>query len=220
MAEKAKRALLLPSGRKTAIEKAQSLKHDPLGEFQASVYRHQGDDKPTRLKFPSPAFKGVLETAALEVPGAKKAQIGRLTWISGTHVNIYGTPQLRMDVVRSADIAKPRNIRTRAIVEHWCCEIELNYVKPTLTLQTVINLLAAGGIVVGIGDFRQEKGAGNYGQFRVAPEHDEEFARIKAHGGREAQDEALRVAEPYDDETAELLAWWHEEAQRRGRTAA
>ena len=101
-----------------------------------------------------------------------------------------------------------------------CCEIELNYVKPTLTLQTVINLLAAGGIVVGIGDFRQEKGAGNYGQFRVAPEDDQDFARIKAHGGREAQDEALRVAEPYDDETAELLAWWHEEAQRRGWTAA
>ena len=73
MVEKAKRALPLPSGRKTAIEKAQSLKHDPLGEFQASVYRHQGDDKPTRLKFPSPAFKGVAGNCGARGAGRQES---------------------------------------------------------------------------------------------------------------------------------------------------
>ncbi len=216
MAEKAKRDLLLPSGRKTAADKAQNLKHDPLAEFRASVYRNSGDT-PTRLKFPAPGFKGVLETAALEVPGAKKAQIGRLTWITGTHVHIYGVPQLLMSVVRSADMNKTPDIRTRAILPEWCCEVTFNYVMPTLTLQVVANLLAAGGLMCGIGDFRQEKGAGNYGQFRLAPESDEDFARIMATGGREAQDAALAAAEPYDEETAELLAWYTVEIERRGR---
>ena len=57
-----------------------------------------------------------------------------------------------------------------------------------------------GGLICGIGDFRQEKGAGNFGQFRVANEGDPQFARIKAEGGREAQDDALEAAEPYDEE--------------------
>lgn len=217
MAEKAKRDLLLPFGRKTAADKAQQLKHDPLAEFRASVYRNSGDSHPTRLKFPAPGFKGVLETAALEVPGAKKAQIGRLTWVTGTHVHIYGVPQLLMSVVRSADMNKTPDIRTRAILQEWCCEVTLNYVRPTLTMQAVANLLAAGGLLCGIGDFRQEKGAGNYGQFRLAQEGDEDFARIMAFGSRDAQDAALAAADPYDEETAELLIWYTAEIERRGR---
>ena len=88
MAEKAKRELLLPKGRKTAADKAQSLKHNPLEEFRASVYRWDNDERSTRLKFPAPAFKGAISTAALEVPGMKKAQIGRLVWVEGTHVDV------------------------------------------------------------------------------------------------------------------------------------
>lgn len=220
MAEKAKRELLLPRGRKTAADKAQQLKHDPVAEFQASVYRNKGDTAATRLKFPAPAFKGVLETAALEIPGARKAQIGRLTWITGTHVDIYGIPQLKMDAVRSADMNKTPDIRTRAILKEWCCQIMFNYVRPTLTLQVVANLLAGGGLICGIGDFRQEKGAGNFGQFKMVDEGDAEFERIKASGGRAVQDAALEAADPYDDETGELLAWWFEEVKRLGRQAA
>ena len=80
MAEKAKRELLLPKGKKTAADRAQSIKHDPIAEFRASVYQRKGDG-PTRLIFPAPAFKGAMASAALETPGAKKAQIGRLAWV-------------------------------------------------------------------------------------------------------------------------------------------
>lgn len=220
MAEKAKRELLLPKGRKTAADRMQQLKHDPIAEFRASVYRHADDAHPTRLKFPAPAFKKVMANAALEVPGAKKAQIGRLTWINGSHIDIFGAPQLLMSVVRSADMAKTPDIRTRAILPEWCCEISFNYVRPTLTVQVVANLLAAGGLIMGIGDFRQERGAGNFGQYRLANEDDAGFKRIKAAGGREAQDAGLEAATPYDEESDELLRWWHAEVHRLGRQAA
>jgi len=42
MSAKAKHDLLLPKGRKTAAEKAQTLKHDPEEEYRNSVYRSGG----------------------------------------------------------------------------------------------------------------------------------------------------------------------------------
>ena len=185
MQEKAKRELLLPAGRKTAAFKAQNIKHDPIAEFRGSVYRWAGDDHPTRLKFPAPAFKGALASAALEVPGAKKAQIGRLVWVEGFSVDIYGTPELLMSVVRSADIAKTPDIRTRAILPEWCCRLVINYIRPTLTQQALAVLLQWSGLVIAVGDFRQEKGKGSYGQFRLVNEDDPEFRRIVETGSRE-----------------------------------
>lgn len=49
MSEKAKRQLLYPSGRKNAVEKATTLKHDPFEEFQAAPYRIASSDAPTLL---------------------------------------------------------------------------------------------------------------------------------------------------------------------------
>lgn len=219
MAEKAKRELLLPHGRKTAADKAQNLKHNPVEEFRASVYRRADDDGPTRLVFPAPAFKGCMSTAALEVPGMKKAQIGRLVWVDGYSVDIYGIPQLFMSVVRSADMNRTPDIRTRAILRNWCCAVTLKFVQPTLTAQAVATLLQAGGLVVAVGDFRQEKGKGNYGQFQIVNPDDAEFQRIVEHGGREAQDKALEAALPYDHESEELLDWYRSEIQRLGRAA-
>src|SRR5579863_7996326 len=68
MAEKAKRELLLPKGRKTAADRAATLKHDPISEYRNSVYRYADDAHPTRLCFPAPAFKGAMMTAALDLP--------------------------------------------------------------------------------------------------------------------------------------------------------
>jgi hypothetical protein len=75
MSEKAQRELLLPKGRKNAAEKASTLKHDPMAEFRASPYTAQ-DDGATRLQLLASMFKGAMRTAALDLPGVKKAEIG------------------------------------------------------------------------------------------------------------------------------------------------
>lgn len=219
MAEKAKRELLLPKGRKTAADKAQNLKHNPVEEFRNSVYRrHAAVEGPTTLIFPAPAFKGCMATAALEVPGMKKAQIGRLVWVEGTHVDIYGVPELFMSVVRSADMNRTPDIRTRAILREWACEVTLRFARPTLTAQGVATLLAAAGMICGVGDFRQERGKGNYGQFELVGSDDAEYQRIVRDGGREEQDAALDAATPYDADAEEMLAWFNDEIASRGRS--
>jgi hypothetical protein len=70
--EKARRELLLPSGRKNATERATTQKHMPYEEFLASTY--QTDDGPTALSMPATAFKDALRTAALDLTGARRRE--------------------------------------------------------------------------------------------------------------------------------------------------
>lgn len=217
MSEKAKRTLLLGGRKKTEADKIANLKHNPVEEYRDSVYRWAEDDKPTRLKVPAPAFKGAMGTAALVLPGTRKTEIGRLVWVTGRYVDFYGIPRLSMDIVRSSDIARTPDVRTRAIVPQWACVVEVRFVVPNLNVKSISNLMAAGGVVAGVGDFRQEKGKGNYGQYRIANLDDEEFQEIVRTGGREAQDEALLNYEPFDADTEELLSWFEGEIVRLGR---
>ena len=215
MSEKAKRELLMPKGKKTAVEKATSLKHNPIEEYRASAYRINAGDSPTLLAALSTSFKGAMATAALDLPGTKKAQIGRLTYVNGDYVPIYGVPQLFMSIVRSADMNRTPDVRTRAIVAKWACYLSITYIRPLMREQAVSNLLAAAGMSIGVGDWRPEKGKGNYGQFELVSSDDPRFLEIVANGGREAQIEALENPTCYDDETASLLGWFDEELARR-----
>lgn len=216
MSRKVKEGLLAPR-KKTTAEKAATVKHDPLVEFRTSVY--STDEGPTLLCFPAVAFKRALASAALDLGGAKRAQIERLVWAIGDRVPVYGVPQLRMDVVRSADMNRTPDIRTRAILPTWCAELTLAYVEPALNATVVANLLAAAGLIRGIGDFRQEKGAGNYGQFTLTDAKSPDFASIVKAGARAQQTSAIEKPECYDDESYELLSWWQGEIKRRGHSA-
>jgi hypothetical protein len=215
MAAKAQRTLLLPSGRRTtAADRAGSLKHDPLKEYRDSVKRVSGNAVPTRIVLPSTAFKGACCTAALDLPGTKKTEIGRLVWVEGATIDVYGVPQILLSVVRTADMAHTPDIRSRAILPEWCCSVTMSFVRPKLSGQGLANLLGAAGILCGVGDFRQEKGRGSYGRFGISGEPTEKWKRIAEAGGREAQDAALEHPVCHDDETEELLGWFVEEIER------
>lgn len=221
MSEKARRELLMPKGRKTAADKASSLKHNPLEEFRASPYILRDESAPTLLSVTAGTFKGAMGTAALDLPGARKAQIGRLVYIETepNHQNlipIYGEPQLLMSVTRSADMNRTPDIRSRVIIPDWCALVTVSYVAPTLRQQAIVNLMAAAGITAGIGDWRPEKGKGSYGQFEIVSTDDKDAKEIIKTWGRKAQTAAMAQPAPYDLETEELLSWFEEEAPKRG----
>ena len=215
MAGKAMRELLMPKGRKNAAEKAQSLKHDPISEFRNSMSMQTGDDCNTRLVFPAPAIKGAIATAGLETKGTTKAQIGRLVWVEGYSCELYGVPKVFMAIVRSADMNRTPDVRTRAILMEWCLQVTISFVTPQMSEQAIMQLLSNGGIIVGIGDFRQEKGKGNFGQFSVSTEA--KCKDIIKNGGLIHQDEALENPECVDADTEELLAWFQSEVEVRGK---
>lgn len=216
LAEKARHELLMPKGRKTTADRAASLKHDPLLEFQASPYTLADEGSPTLLAHMSSAFKGAMMSAALDLPGAKKTQIGRLVLVEGTYVPIFGVPELFMTIVRSADMSRTPDVRTRAILPRWAATLTITFAVPLLNTRSVVNLLAAAGKICGVGDWRPEKGKGSYGQFMLVDQENTEFAEIVAAGGRDAQRAAMQAPMTYDRETEELLAWFDAESATRG----
>jgi len=217
--EKAKHELLLPSLQKNKAEKAQTLKHNPVEEFQASPYISRNDPKaPTWLHMPSGAFKKCISQAAIDIPGSSKAQIGRLVSLSSSAIHIWGLPEMRADMVRQAGMTKTPDVRFRACIREWATEVTYTYLPAIISPRSIGNLLAAAGRICGIGDYRVEKGAGDYGQFRLAVtegDGDEEWDRIIAEGGREVQRAAMETPVYYDDETRELVEWFDVEIGRR-----
>lgn len=217
MSEKARRTLLYPAPRKNTAERAASLKHDPVEEFRASPYTLLDDENAsTLLAMMASAFKGAMMTAALDLPGVSKAQIGRLVWVEGHYIPMWGTAKLHMSVTRSADIGKTPDIRTRAITPEWGTVLTISYVQPLITQQTIVNLLSTGGRSSGVGDWRPEKGKGTFGQFRLVHVDDPTLAKVMKND-RAIQISALESAACYDAESAELLSWFETERKERGR---
>ena len=206
MSVKAKRSLLLGGGKKTASEKKE-LKHDPEQEFRDSIYRQSTGD--TLLCFPAPGVKGAMATAALETAGVTKTAVNRLIFLPQQRINIWGKPFLKMDVVRSADMNRTPDIRTRAFLPRWCAEVDIAFVHPTLSVHSIVSLLSNAGVICGIGDFRQEKGKGSYGTFSVGGDHLDDAMQAKwdsiTKEGRDVQRAAMDSPEYADDETEELM---------------
>ena len=212
--DKAKRELFMPY-KKTKVEKETSLKHQPLHEFRQSVYPLPKPAK-TYLGLPSTAVKSAMMTAALDMPGLTKTSIGRLVYVLGDYIEIYGKPEVFITMVRSAGMNSTPDVRTRAIVREWAAKIRVAFIKPQHKEKGIINLMAAAGITAGVGDFRPEKGKGTYGQFELTTAGDKDFKRVVNTGARDAQVEAMSDASPYDEDTRDLLDWFQTEAKHRG----
>lgn len=215
MSFKAKQEFTLPRRKKTKAERIVTLKHHPVQEFRDSVYEMPTDDAPTRLAYNAMWFKKALTGAAIDVPGATKAELGRMSFVKGELMPIYGAPKLHSAIVRSSDMKRTPDMRFRAILPEWACIVSVEFVTPQLNERDVTNLMAWAGQIRGVGGWRTEKGSGNYGQFiLVKPDHPD-FVRIVETQGREVQTQCMAEALPYDLESRRLLAYFHEEASSR-----
>jgi len=216
MSLKVKQTLLLGGGKKTAAQR-QELKHDPEREFRDSIYQQAKGE--TLLCFPAPGVKGAMATAALATAGITKTSVQRLIFLPQQMINIWGRPYLKMDVVRSADMNKTPDVRTRAFLPRWCAEVDIAYAMPTLSAYSIASLLQNAGVICGIGDFRQEKGKGGYGTFAVAGSKD--MGDWQAHwdeitqDAREVQQDAMDHPASADHETEQLMAILIGEKARR-----
>lgn len=214
MAAKARQQLLVGGQKKGKADRAQ-IKHDPLKEFRDSAEILPSG--PTALGLRVTAVKSAMCTAALETPGLTKTSAQRLLFMPGDFVPLYGTPQLRMDVVRSADINRTPDVRTRCFLPKWGAEVDINFIIPQLSVQGVVSLLCNAGILIGVGDYRQEKGKGGFGSFRVLGEGEEdaEWDELVSHHGRDVQAAGLDDPVYADRDTEDLMEFYAGEVKRR-----
>src|SRR5262245_13753322 len=215
MPKKAREHLLLPPRQRNKAELQATLKHNPPAEFNDAIYRCRESTAPTLIHLPNGCFKKAIAQAAIDIPGATKAQIGRLVSVQDVTVHLYGKPWLYMDVVRLAGPSHAPDIRTRAMFPEWACKVTLGFIKRLIIERDLMNLFAAAGLITGIGDGRTEKGSRDNGQWELVSATNPAWNRIVREQGRKVQEEAMRAAEAVDADSEELLAWYGQEIVRR-----
>jgi len=161
--EKAKRQMLdNMQGRKSPKENK-----DPDAEYEAAFYRL----KDGRYGFPAIAFKAATVGGARFYSQVTMTALKQFMFFRGElgedgqmMVAIEGEPHMREDVVRVNRGGS--DLRYRPEFTEWTTTIDVTYVTSALTRNSVVSLVNAGGMGVGVGEWRPEKG-GDFGTYAV-----------------------------------------------------
>lgn len=164
--EKAKRAMLdAMQGRKTPKEPK-----NPDAEYEAAFYRLKDPDG---YGFPAIAFKAATVGGARFYSGVTMTALKQFMFFRGeigtdgqALVRLDGEPHMREDVVKVG--RNGTDLRYRPEFTEWATTVEVVYVTSALTRGSVLSLIDAGGMGVGVGEWRPEKD-GDFGTYRVDP---------------------------------------------------
>jgi hypothetical protein len=161
--EKAKRQMLdNMQGRKTPKEAK-----NPEAEYEAAFYRL----KDGGYGFPVIAFKAATIGGARFYQGVTMTALRQFMFFRGEigddgrgMTRIVGTPHMREDTVTVG--RGGHDLRYRPEFPEWTASIDVTYVTSMLTRSSVLSLIDAGGMGVGVGEWRPEKG-GDFGTYRI-----------------------------------------------------
>lgn len=173
---KAKRQMLdAQQGRKSPKEA-----RDPQAEYEAAFYRTKDG-----YGFPVTAFKAATVGAArFYGKDVAQTQLRQFIFMRGeisdsdpqALVEIIGEPRMREDVVRLGGPSRSADLRYRPEFPEWSTVLEVTYVKSSLSRGSLLSLIDAGGLGVGVGEWRPEK-KGEFGTFMVDESREIEVIR-------------------------------------------
>jgi hypothetical protein len=165
--EKAKRQMLdAQQGRKKVKEV-----RDPVSDYETSLYRIATEDGDT-YGFPVLAFKAAtIGGARFYDKSVTMTMLRQCMFFKGVVtkadpaqlVPIVGEPRMREDVVR---IGQGTDLRYRGEFTEWSAELVITFVTSALSQGSVLSLIDAGGMGVGVGEWRPQR-SGEYGTYMV-----------------------------------------------------
>lgn len=171
--EKAQRQMLdAQQGRKTVKEH-----RDPQADYESSLYRTENG-----YGFPILAFKAATVGAARFFGKAvRMTEIRQFVFFQGVPSQdktqllapITGEPRMREDMVR---VGMGTDLRYRGEFLDWTAVLDVTYVTSALNRTAVVSLIEAGGLGVGVGEWRPEKNGQN-GTYAVDTTKDIEVVR-------------------------------------------
>lgn len=161
--EKAKRTMLdAMQGRKSPKEAK-----NPQAEYEAAFYNFEDGGS----GFPSIGFKLATVGGARFYSGITMTALKQFLFFRGEVgidgqqlFRIEGEPRMREDVVRVNRGGS--DLRYRPEYADWRTVLTVVYVKSALTRNSVLSLIDAGGMGVGVGEWRPEKG-GEFGCYAI-----------------------------------------------------
>lgn len=174
--EKAKRQMLdAAQGKQTPKQPK-----DPKAEYEAAFYRlAKKRGKGDRFGFPAGGFKAsIVGAARFYGKAVSMTALKQFVFVRGEMgddgrqlVEIVGEPRMREDVVRVG--RGGTDLRYRPEFWPWTATLTVTYYCSVLTRTSVLSLIDAGGMAVGIGDWRPERD-GEFGCYRIDPDREVE----------------------------------------------
>lgn len=164
--EKAKRQMLdAMQGRKTPKEPK-----NPEAEYEAAFYKFADGG----YGMPAISFKqATVGGARFYGKQITMTALRQFVFMHGEPgvdglglVRIDGEPNMREDVVR---VQRGTDLRYRPEFRQWKTILKVTYVTSMLTRDSVLSLIDAGGMGVGVGEWRPEK-SGDFGTYRIDPD--------------------------------------------------
>lgn len=153
---------------------------DPVAEYEAAFYRIADDDGRERYGFPVTGFKAAtIGGARFYGKSISMTALRQFLFYKGILtkadpqplVEIFGDPEMREDVVRLSGPARTPDLRYRPMFRDWTATLTVTYVKSSIDKSSVLSLIEAGGMGVGVGEWRPEK-SGEFGTYRIDPDRE------------------------------------------------
>jgi hypothetical protein len=165
--EKSKRTMLENMQGKKKVKEARN----PQTDYDEAFYR-LNDGTPG---FPVLAFKLATVGAARFYQTLKMTELRQFLFFRGEMssqcgqqlARIDGEPKMREDVVRLSMAST--DLRYRPEFPEWRTELIVTYVSSCLSRDSVLSLVDAGGLGVGVGEWRPEK-KGDFGTYQIDPD--------------------------------------------------
>lgn len=169
--EKSRRQMLEAQQGKKKVKEIR----DPRAEYEAAFYRIAHDDGTEGYGFPVTAFKAATTGAArFYDKSVTMTALRQFMFMRGVMtkadaqmlVEIHGEPEMREDVVRLGGPSRSADLRYRPMFPEWTCELTVTYVKSSIDRGSILSLIDAGGMGIGVGEWRPEK-RGEFGTYAV-----------------------------------------------------
>lgn len=147
---------------------------DPEGEYLAAIHR-LADGRPG---FPATGFKACTVSAGRHF-GKIMTQLRQAMFFHGEQSDdglellfaIEGEHEMREDIVTIG--RGSTDLRYRPMFRQWSSTLKVTIMDSVLDTESLLALVDAGGLTVGAGEWRAEKG-GNFGSFKVDTSRDVE----------------------------------------------
>ena len=175
--EKARKQMLDGMQGKKAVKQPK----DPQAEYEAAFYRIADEDSDRdRYGFPVVGFKAAtIGGARFYGKSISMTALKQFLFYKGIMtkadpqmlVEIHGDPEMREDVVRLSGPSRSPDLRYRPMFRDWSTTLTVTYVKSSIDKSSVLSLIEAGGMGVGVGEWRPEK-SGEFGTYRIDPERE------------------------------------------------
>jgi hypothetical protein len=179
--EKSKRQMLAAQQGKRAMKEVR----DPETEYQAAFYWIHREGQPNGYGFPVVGVKAAIVGAARFYGKAiKMTELRQFLFMRGILtkadpqelVEIHGTPEMREDIVRLGGMSRSADLRYRPEFKNWSATLDVTYVHSSLSQGSVLSLIDAAGLGIGIGEWRPEK-RGTSGTWKIDQDRDIEVIK-------------------------------------------